>query len=386
MENNQIKMIEDVIMQRFQYLRIVFIALAIVFFSQSGFAQVENAYVTNFDDSSVSVISTATNTLEKKISVGDGPVGIVINSECTIAYVANFESDSISVINLLTDTLSGNITSPDIIDPAEVVLSPDDTTLYVDSTNEVVVIDASTLNVITTIPLTDNPQTMAITPDGSKLFVAGNNDYFAIDTATNTVLETINIPPPFADVQYFTMSPDGQRVYLTNRLATISGIAGIIISTVTNQVLGNMAGIPDPVAATFLGFVPNSTKAYLTGGNTTGNDLMQIYNPDNNTFTGSFFVGTQATDMAFIEDGSRAYVVRGGFSSNDLSAVAVVNTANDQLIDTINLPVTDDPLRITICALSPRSVPAMSEWGLIAMAAVLGIVGFTVIRRRQATA
>ena len=90
--------------------------------------------------------------------------------------------------------------------------------------------------------------------------------------------------------------------------------------------------------------------------------------------------------MAFIEDGSRAYVVRGGFSSNDLSAVAVVNTANDQLIDTINLPATDDPLRITICALSPRSVPAMSEWGLIAMAAVLGILGFMVIRRRQAAA
>jgi len=33
-----------------------------------------------------------------------------------------------------------------------------------------------------------------------------------------------------------------------------------------------------------------------------------------------------------------------------------------------------------------RNVPTLSEWGLIAMAGVLGIVGFMVIRRRKATA
>jgi len=34
----------------------------------------------------------------------------------------------------------------------------------------------------------------------------------------------------------------------------------------------------------------------------------------------------------------------------------------------------------------PRNVPTLSEWGLIAMAGILGIVGFMVIRRRKATA
>jgi hypothetical protein len=34
----------------------------------------------------------------------------------------------------------------------------------------------------------------------------------------------------------------------------------------------------------------------------------------------------------------------------------------------------------------PRNVPTLSEWGLIAMAGVLGIIGFMVIRRRKATA
>ncbi|MEM7009642.1 MAG: IPTL-CTERM sorting domain-containing protein [Thermodesulfobacteriota bacterium] len=33
-----------------------------------------------------------------------------------------------------------------------------------------------------------------------------------------------------------------------------------------------------------------------------------------------------------------------------------------------------------------RNVPTMSEWGLIAMAGVLGIIGYMILRRRKATA
>ena len=38
------------------------------------------------------------------------------------------------------------------------------------------------------------------------------------------------------------------------------------------------------------------------------------------------------------------------------------------------------------CDPSIRNVPTLSEWGLIAMAGILGLVGFMVIRRRQAVA
>ncbi|MCH7519625.1 MAG: IPTL-CTERM sorting domain-containing protein, partial [Candidatus Dadabacteria bacterium] len=34
----------------------------------------------------------------------------------------------------------------------------------------------------------------------------------------------------------------------------------------------------------------------------------------------------------------------------------------------------------------PSMVPTLSEWGLIAMAGILGIVGFMVMRRRKAVA
>ncbi len=41
---------------------------------------------------------------------------------------------------------------------------------------------------------------------------------------------------------------------------------------------------------------------------------------------------------------------------------------------------------VTCEAISVANVPTLSEWGLIAMASILGIVGFMVIRRRKVTA
>ena len=51
--------------------------------------------------------------------------------------------------------------------------------------------------------------------------------------------------------------------------------------------------------------------------------------------------------------------------------------------------VTEAPLNGSIDAVSCvviTGIPTLSEWGLIAMAAILGIVGFMVIRRRKAAA
>jgi len=38
-----------------------------------------------------------------------------------------------------------------------------------------------------------------------------------------------------------------------------------------------------------------------------------------------------------------------------------------------------------MCGPPPEPIPTLSEWGLIAMAAILGIVGFMVMRRRKVT-
>ena len=56
------------------------------------------AYVTNYQDDSVSVINTTTNIAFASILAGDGPMGVAITPDGTKAYVTNIGSFTVSVI------------------------------------------------------------------------------------------------------------------------------------------------------------------------------------------------------------------------------------------------------------------------------------------------
>ncbi|MGB2692288.1 MAG: IPTL-CTERM sorting domain-containing protein [Thermodesulfobacteriota bacterium] len=64
--------------------------------------------------------------------------------------------------------------------------------------------------------------------------------------------------------------------------------------------------------------------------------------------------------------------------------LVTINTSNAVITRISELPFCSDAL--VFVSLPPSNVPTLSEWGLIAMASVLGIVGFMVARRRKATA
>jgi YVTN family beta-propeller protein len=72
------------------------------------------AYVTSKDvtkigsiGTTVSVISTATNTVVGSITVGTAPLGLAISTDGKYAYVANTHDGTISVINAVTNTIFG---------------------------------------------------------------------------------------------------------------------------------------------------------------------------------------------------------------------------------------------------------------------------------------
>jgi len=66
------------------------------------------------------------------------------------------------------------------------------------------------------------------------------------------------------------------------------------------------------------------------------------------------------------------------FNSNDtIPGDLLSGLSQEQLEECVNWDFPPPP---------PAQVPTLSEWGLIAMAGILGIVGFMVIRRRKVTA
>ena len=69
--------------------------------------------------------------------------------------------------------------------------------------------------------------------------------------------------------------------------------------------------------------------------------------------------------------------------------VFCLNITIDEATNSITAECRDDDegsCTFTNVLTPPRAVPTLSQWGLIAMAGVLGIVGFLVLRRRKATA
>ena len=120
-------------------------------------------YVSNNGFNTVSVISTATNSVIDTITVGNAPYGIAVNSAGTRAYVAHLNSDDVYVINTATNTVVG---SPINLGGRLIGISitPDGTRVYVanfDGDN-VSVINTATNAVIATIPVGTEPVSLGI--------------------------------------------------------------------------------------------------------------------------------------------------------------------------------------------------------------------------------
>lgn len=84
------------------------LALALVLLLPAA-ANAQNAYITNLNDNTVSVIDTATNTVTATIAVGKAPYGVAVTPDGTKTYVTNSSdsSNGVSVIDTASNTVIG---------------------------------------------------------------------------------------------------------------------------------------------------------------------------------------------------------------------------------------------------------------------------------------
>ena len=169
--------------------------------------------------------------------------GLGLSADGTVLVAANIYNDSITVIDTPANTIrfeydlrpyntSGTAGAAGGETPFTVAVKGT-TTAYVSSIRdrEVVVVNiaGTTPSLITRIPLPGNPNSMVLSADQSTLYVTqDNSDSVAvINTATNTVAEEIStIAPPgtvpsgskYTGVaaNNLALSPNGQTLYVTN--------------------------------------------------------------------------------------------------------------------------------------------------------------------------
>jgi YVTN family beta-propeller protein len=290
------------------------------------------AYIPNFNDNTVSVIDTATDSVITTIAVGNGPRGIAISPSGTRVYVTHSLSNAVYVIDTATNTVINTI---DVDDTSEgVAISPDGLSLYVASLwwSKVYVIDTATETVVSTIPV-GNGEGIAISPTGTYVYV-GNDSYFygyiiaVIDASTNTV---INQTWPSLSNRPFgiAMNPQGTRLYATidwsNKVAVIDANTYNVIATVS--VHGN-----DPwTYPTGVAVNPDGRRVYVANR---GGDCVSVIDTFTNTLLDTIQMteGTGAYGIAVHPDGTRVYVANCWSDT-----VTVIDTATNTIIDSIRV-------------------------------------------------
>jgi YVTN family beta-propeller protein len=177
------------------------------------------------------VVDVATDTVNPTpITVGNSPHGLAFSPDGTTAYVTNFQDGTVSVIDVATDAVSSTITLPvpamsTPSFPWGVAVSPDGSKVYATDSvlNQVWVIDAATNTVDATTPtiaVGNQPTSVAFSPDSTTAYVTNFDSYAgntvsAIDVGSNSVAATITVGSPGSGPVAVAFSPGGSKAYVT---------------------------------------------------------------------------------------------------------------------------------------------------------------------------
>ena len=289
------------------------------------------AYVTNYENNTVSVIDTATNKVTSTVPVGSGPEGIAVTPDGKKVYVANNDSNSVSVIDTATNSVIANINSASglygFYNPYGVAVSPDGTKIYVANQDHdtVSVIDAATNTVTGIVDVGSTPCGIALSPDGKKLYVANldDNTVSVINAATNMgpAISTATVAVGSSPNEV-AVTPDGKKVYVTNSDSNTTSV----IDTATNTVTATLTGVIGPAG---VAVTPDGKKVYVANQD---DDTVSVIDTANNTVTATVDVGSSPYGVAVTPDGKKVYV-----ANYDDDSTSVIDTATNTVIATVDV-------------------------------------------------
>jgi YVTN family beta-propeller protein len=216
-------------------LRSALLAFAVAAVLGSTETLAQNAYITNNDLGTVSVIDTTKDAVIATIPVGWGPFGVAVSPDGRKVYIGNW-GYTVPVIDTRTNEVVATVATTG--NALGIAVSEDGHRVY--STNfydqSLSVIDTATNTVIATAPAGPGPYGVIVA--NKKVYVANWNSpatVSVVDTATNKVIATI---PVASDTNGpgVAASPDGRRVYVTNEIAdnvpVIDTAADTVIATI----------------------------------------------------------------------------------------------------------------------------------------------------------
>jgi DNA-binding beta-propeller fold protein YncE len=304
-------------------------------------------------------IQTPTTQIGTVQNVGLGsdqsPQHIVLDTNSTMSYMADYANNQVLAIDLQTQQITATLPANS---PAGVFLNPTGTRLYVmDNTNNQLIVYNTTNNqLVGTIPLSGmNPHMGVFTKDGSSLYVlnADSNQISIIDPngAGGVGRETGIISVTGGGMgggmsgnysNWITLNSTGSMAYVGyyDPMNTSSGhVAAIDLGMGMKMGTINLTFNPSSIAVT------SRNQLYVGSANS---NLLSVFSLPTLAAVQSIRVPA-ATEITLSPNGMLAYVSNlsgavqgsgagmGGMTMGSAS-IAVINTTNNKVIQTINIP------------------------------------------------
>jgi DNA-binding beta-propeller fold protein YncE len=271
------------------------------------------------------VVDTENNTISAKVALG-GALGFV-GQEGSAPMVAFSErGDKAFVVTsgggvnsslFVIDTELNEVVSSTSFGSTfllAVAVSPSGEIVYIASSNGILVLDAKTKAIITTIAPGHDITGLALSRDGDRLYgsdnsglVGGTSGVLVIDTDKNRVVTTVPLPFGPSLITGLALARDGRHVYAEDFFFTAAPVKSTVtvIDTADNSIDTSITA--DGLSLIALAASPKSGKLLAVNGvlSSTVDSTVAVINPRDNAIEDSISVGVFADAVATQPPGNR---------------------------------------------------------------------------------
>jgi YVTN family beta-propeller protein len=208
----------------------------------------DRIYVANIRSGTLSVVSTASNSVEATVVVPSwygtaAPFGLVITPDGQQLFVSNLTDGTIRVFSTRTHSLVATLTEAYDFAMRYIALSPDGQHLYVTGLGEgkLTVIRVADFKVVAKITGLFGARHLAVTSDGSRVYVTGDSTsrVYVISTANWQVIKTFQFPAG-SGTTTVDIVPTGKTAIIANPFGNVTIIDTDPASPTYHEIIGQV--------------------------------------------------------------------------------------------------------------------------------------------------